>query len=132
MIVQHLPSFEVVFVKIMRQSSKTANMEPLAILKDTAAPSLQLTDLLEDVEESPIAELFGGDDGSFPIGEGITGEMTLAPALTEETSLPKNDLVDGDIPLFFSTSDPASSPITTVATTENCSSGRLVDLNLIF
>lgn len=100
-------------------------MEPLAILKDTAAtPSLQLTDLLEDVEKGPIAELFGGNDDGFPIVEGVTGEMTLAPALTGETPLPRNDLVDADIPLFVSSSDPVSSPITTVATTDNGLCGR--------
>lgn len=93
-------------------------LEPLAILNDVTTPALELTDLLDDLEENPMAELFDGR-GMDVGGEDGTNELLVVPAVTEESRLQNVELTDADIPALNSALASASSPITTIATTDN-------------
>lgn len=101
---------DVLVVSVEQTSNKkVAVMEPLAIVKNDFAPTLELTDLLEEVEENPMAALFGGTDADVVGTVDETNGVVCNPA---EESLSSKDV---DNSLQASTSHTVSSSSTTIA-----------------
>lgn len=99
-----------------KSSEKVAVMEPLAIVKNDLAPTLELTDLLEEVEENPMSVLFGGTDADVVRAEDETNEIICYPA--------EVGMTDADNSLRASTSATVSYSNTTIAKADSSLNSR--------
>lgn len=96
-----------------KSNEKVAIMEPLAIVKNDFAPTLELTDLLEEVEENPMAVLFGGTDADVVGTVDETNGVVCNPA--EESLSSGVGVTDVGNSLQASSSHTVSSSNTTIA-----------------